>query len=642
MTWLKGKRGGLVVFALIAGLVGGGLAWVTAAALRLEGEQLEARAQAELNQKVRVAMWRLDSRLFPILAREASRPYGHYSATFTPPLAWQRKGDQWLPAKVAEPSPLLSEALPEWIKLHFQVSTKTGWESPQVLGAKTAAVLENSDAALDNVTPEREQLLARLRRLLPPETFLAQLSEQDRQLWAGSPVGFENTVVLGNEGAGNTLNITPMQQQSAQPTQVPGLVNPFPSQQPGRGQVGQSFDNEVQNRANQRVQLETQAKSYQQDENLEKNSKKRDAAVTVRIGPLTPLWLRPDGNDEILVLARLVESEGRRLSQGLVLDWKGVERELANEVSNLFPSASIVPARSEAQPERVMTALPLELIPGEAPVEAESPGWTPLRIGLALAWLAAVVALVSAGMGGWTLLELSERRMRFVSAVTHELRTPLTTLRLYLDMLTGGLVRDEQTKTEYLHTLNTESDRLNRLVGNVLDFSRLESQRPRLEITKISVGELLEQVRAAWQDRCRETGKELVVENGVDGQFTTDARLVQQILGNLIDNACKYSREAKDARLWLRAGQENGCVHLEVEDRGPGVAVGERRSIFRPFRRGRSADVTAGGVGLGLALAQRWSRLLGGRLTLRPVNAETGARFCLELPVRSSDRHQGS
>ena len=116
------------------------------------------------------------------------------------------------------------------------------------------------------------------------------------------------------------------------------------------------------------------------------------------------------------------------------------------------------------------------------------PGWTPLRIGLTLAWAAALVALLAVGLGGWSLIDLSERRIRFVSAVTHELRTPLTTLRLYLDMLTGGLVQEENQKTEYLHTLNTETDRLNRLVGNVLDFSRLENQRPRLEPDAVSCG----------------------------------------------------------------------------------------------------------------------------------------------------------
>ena len=91
---------------------------------------------------------------------------------------------------------------------------------------------------------------------------------------------------------------------------------------------------------------------------------------------------------------------------------------------------------------------------------------------------------------------------------------------------------------------------------------------------------------------------------------------------------------AEDRRIWLRA-QAAGPhrLVLEVEDRGPGVSPCERRSIFRPFRRGRGADVAAGGVGLGLALAQRWARLLGGSLTLENCPSRSGACFRLELPL---------
>ena len=266
-------------------------------------------------------------------------------------------------------------------------------------------------------------------------------------------------------------------------------------------------------------------------------------------------------------------------------------------------------------------------------VLAALPTWTPMRVGLALAWSAALVALLAVGLGGWTLLELSERRIRFVSAVTHELRTPLTTLRLYLDMLTGGIVQDEKQKSEYLNTLHTETERLNRLVGNVLDFSRLENQRPRLEETRVPVADLLEQVREAWQARCDGCDKLLIVEDKttVGRTVATDMRLVPQVLGNLVDNACKYSAGADDRRIWLRASAEGRKIVFEVEDRGPGVAQGESRSIFRAFRRGRGTDTT-GGVGLGLALAKRWARLLGGCLALRPVTEGTGACFRLELP----------
>jgi signal transduction histidine kinase len=285
-----------------------------------------------------------------------------------------------------------------------------------------------------------------------------------------------------------------------------------------------------------------------------------------------------------------------------------------------------------------MTALPVQLDPAFATGLLLTGSWTPLRVGLALAWAAAFVALLAVALGGWSLLDLSERRIRFVSAVTHELRTPLTTLRLYLDMLAGGMIKEEQQKNDYLQTLNAEADRLNRLVGNVLDFSRLENHRPSLAKTEVALPDLMEQVQSNWHGRCQAADKDLVLDNSVGARvhLHTDSQLLQQVLGNLIDNACKYSRGANDRRIWLRARLEGKRMILEVEDRGPGVPLRERRSIFRPFRRGRGSEVTAGGVGLGLALAHRWVHVLGGELTLQSCADKRGACFRVELPFHSS------
>jgi signal transduction histidine kinase len=221
-----------------------------------------------------------------------------------------------------------------------------------------------------------------------------------------------------------------------------------------------------------------------------------------------------------------------------------------------------------------------------------------------------------------------------VSAVTHELRTPLTTLRLYLDLLSSGLVHEEAQKAEYLTTLNAEADRLHRLIGNVLDFARLEKSRPAVEKRAAPVAGLLDQLRRNWQERCAAAGKELVVESHLpeSAAVTTDPGLVEQVVGNLIDNAQKYSRDATDPRIVLRALAPDGRLAIEVEDRGPGVTKGEKCRIFRPFRRGHDADVKAGGVGLGLALATRWAQLLGGRLSVGAGGDGIGACFRLELP----------
>jgi signal transduction histidine kinase len=353
---------------------------------------------------------------------------------------------------------------------------------------------------------------------------------------------------------------------------------------------------------------------------------------------MTALWMPTDAGRERLLLVRLVRIEEKEVCQGVVLDDDALRLQLADKVSDLFPHARLLPVHDgeQTQPEQTMTALPFQLDAGPAGPPPD-PGWTALRVGLVFAWTAAIVALAAVGLGGWSLIDLSERRIRFVSTVTHELRTPLTTLRLYLDMLMNGLVRDEKQREEYIRTLNAEANRLNRLVGNVLDYSRLENQRPRLARSHVAVADLMSQVASVWEGRCRDADKELVIENGLaDGAaLCTDGELVQQILGNLLDNACKYSRGAADRHVWLRVRGEGKRVAFEVEDRGPGVPKGERRSIFRAFRRGRDAEAAAGGgVGLGLALARRWAGLLGGDLALRSTAG--GASFRLTLPAESA------
>ena len=108
--WLCGKCGGSLVFLAVAALVAGGLGWATVAALRLESEQIAERAEAEHAGKIRLALWRLDSRVAPLLAREDSRPYDHFSAVSAPPIAFHNSGQRVTPGTFVVPSPLLSSS----------------------------------------------------------------------------------------------------------------------------------------------------------------------------------------------------------------------------------------------------------------------------------------------------------------------------------------------------------------------------------------------------------------------------------------------------------------------------------------------------------------------------------------------------
>lgn len=359
--------------------------------------------------------------------------------------------------------------------------------------------------------------------------------------------------------------------------------------------------------------------------------------VAVHLSSLRPQWLTAADGSEALVVVRSARLENKKtIYQGVVLDWNKLQAALKEEVKDLFPDSSLRPAKDATEArEQTMSALPVQLDPGPLPA-LPSAGWTPLRIGLLLAWLAAGLAFTAVGLTGWSLVDLAERRIRFVSAVTHELRTPLTSLRLYLDLLLSGMVHDEEKRREYLSTLNVESDRLHRLIDNVLDYARLEGRRKGRTLHAANAADLLESIRRTWADRVAADGKELVVSStlSAEQELVTDASLVQQIVGNLIDNARKYTRDAADPHIWMKARQEGNRVVIEVEDRGAGVLPREQKLIFRPFRRGETADTTAGGAGLGLALSKEWAELLGGRLSYRTAEGGTGSCFRLELPIK--------
>jgi signal transduction histidine kinase len=679
MNWLRGTLRGFLAFAGIAVLLLGGLGWATHAALRVEDERRVAAANAreaetlymlqkERADTLRLALWRLDARLGPALAREESRPYPQYVALHTPFPALTNTGIACAPGQVYLPSPLLTAEVPDWMRLHFQVDQSNGWTSPQVIPEELQKILRKQpiELALNNVTPEREEVLSSLKERFPAASIMTTFADMgvtaagttpDEQRWAALLEQVQSANRSGR--AGNAYYNQPA--AGAEPTKDA----PQQAQAPREAQTN---TNPLTNFAQQqldyayRVVVTQRARreglwAYIYDDNranwpLSLGGKfpgKSDIVfetVGVQIGAMRPVWLPSADQPEFLLMVRGAKVSGKPVYQGFVIDWPKLQDVLLEEVVDLFPRTRFqpLPPGQPTHPDRAMTALPVQFDPLEPPIPdqpapvdpatLEDAGFTPLRIGLTFAWAAMLVALCAIGLGGWSLFRLSERRIRFVSAVTHELRTPLTTLRLYLDLLSSGLVSDEKQKSEYLSTLNAEADRLHRLIGNVLDFARLEKSRPTVDLKPTAVGALLGQLDRNWHERCAAAGKQLVVENRLpDGAtVTTDPGLVEQIVGNLIDNAQKYSRAATDPRIILRARADGDRLVLEVEDRGPGVTKRERGSIFRPFRRGHDADVKAGGVGLGLALATRWAHLLGGKLGVDAGCDDIGACFRLELP----------
>jgi signal transduction histidine kinase len=356
--------------------------------------------------------------------------------------------------------------------------------------------------------------------------------------------------------------------------------------------------------------------------------------ASAREGALTALWI-----GDALVLARRVGVGGAVHVQGCWLDWPRLRGELLASVEDLLPGARLEPATS-AQPdeERRLATLPVRLLPGRAAPPPPA-GLSPTRLSLAGLWACALLAAVAVAVLLRGVMELSERRRVFVSAVTHELRTPLTTFRLYTDMLAEGMVAPEEKRRDYVGRLRIEAERLGHLVENVLFYARVESGRGAAAQEVFELGPALEEMRPRLAERAARSGLELacVQDGGAAGaKVQADRSALEQVLLNLVDNACKYAAASTPARVEVELRAADGRAAIRVRDHGPGLSAAGRRKLFQPFSKSdREAANSAPGIGLGLALSRRLARAQGGELSLE-ASGPDGAVFVLSLPLARS------
>jgi signal transduction histidine kinase len=216
----------------------------------------------------------------------------------------------------------------------------------------------------------------------------------------------------------------------------------------------------------------------------------------------------------------------------------------------------------------------------------------------------------------------AERRNNFVAAVSHELKTPLTAIRMYAEMLRDGIVPSESKRREYYGTITSESERLSRLVNNVLEFSRLEKGSRQMHLVVGPLGPVVEEMAELLRPHAEREGFTLQVECDPDlppARYDRDALL--QVLFNLVDNAIKYARDAQERS--RRSADARGRRCGAVRDSGPGVPERHLARIFEPFYRGeRELTRRHKGTGIGLALVRGLVERMGGHVGGR--NAEGG------------------
>jgi signal transduction histidine kinase len=229
-------------------------------------------------------------------------------------------------------------------------------------------------------------------------------------------------------------------------------------------------------------------------------------------------------------------------------------------------------------------------------------------------------------------LQMAEVRSHFVASVSHELKTPLTAIRMFAETLVLGRARDEGTRSEYLETIMNESERLARLVDNVLDFSKIEQGKKIYRMRQVALPDVVRAAARAMQYPLEQQGFKLNVSIADDlPSLPGDSDALEQAILNLLSNAMKYSGSAR--QIELCCARNNGSAVIAVTDHGIGIAPQDQPRIFEKFYRVRSSDTDLiAGTGLGLTLVKHVAQAHAGSVEVESAPGR-GSTFSIRIPV---------
>jgi two-component system, OmpR family, sensor histidine kinase KdpD len=281
----------------------------------------------------------------------------------------------------------------------------------------------------------------------------------------------------------------------------------------------------------------------------------------------------------------------------------------------------------------VVSSVPLGTLIAERPA-----GRRPLtrdeRLLLEAATRQAAVALDRARLDARARLaqldaETNQLRAAMFSSVTHDLRTPLASIKAGVtSLLDSGTRHDESQVRELLTTILEETDRLNRLVGNILDLARIRAGALIPKRVPTAVDEVAEAVVARMRLRLSGLTVDLQLANDIP-EVPADPVQVDQVLTNLLENAARHSPSGGTVRIHI--GRADGAVRIRVADEGPGIKPEEREKVFEAFYRGRESPESSGS-GLGLAIARAIVVAHGGRIWIEETT-RGGTAMMVDLPL---------
>lgn len=364
-----------------------------------------------------------------------------------------------------------------------------------------------------------------------------------------------------------------------------------------------------------------------------------------------------------LVLFRKVWHDGQRIIQGMILDQQSFVRQLIenafldtalSQMSTLAIAyeGNVITALSDQKTQRYYSST--EQLRGSLLYKANltapfnglqlifSINELPASAGTGVInWLAFILASVLS-IGTWLIYRLGVRQIMlvnqqqdFVSAVSHELKTPLTSIRMYGEMLREGWANEEKKKSyyEYIHD---ESERLSRLISNVLQLARMTRNDLQMELSEISIAELMDTIRSRIISQVEHAGFALNIEYGdevVDSIVKVDGDFFLQIIINLVDNAIKFSARSDQKQINItatRSGRDE--IIFSIRDFGPGIPRNQIKKIFKLFYRSEN-ELTREtvGTGIGLALVHQLTKSMQGQIDV--INRDPGVEFRLIFPM---------
>jgi two-component system phosphate regulon sensor histidine kinase PhoR len=234
--------------------------------------------------------------------------------------------------------------------------------------------------------------------------------------------------------------------------------------------------------------------------------------------------------------------------------------------------------------------------------------------------------------------EANLKKTEFVSDVSHELRTPLASIKGYTSTLRSDKEMDPATREEFLRIVEEESDRLSRIIDDLLDLSRIESGRIKLKMENVNLAELIKKNVETIIGQAEEKHLNLKMRLPEElPELYADPDKISQVIINLLGNAIKYTKEGE---VTISARRDDGRVLVEVADTGIGISKDDLPKVFDKFQRIEKPGIDAKGTGLGLSIVKALVELQGGTVMAESVPGK-GSKFGFMLPALKEAEKNG-